>query len=158
MTETAGSMADGSRLKPDVPPFYTSLTEVESFIKDRCDDLEVRELSLLLDVARISQRQIDCQGFEYRGKKRFMELMFSDGELDLVIVLVDADEYEPLCQLLRAAHGRASHESPIGLFFHDAAVAIRTRPHEVVFVSKRARANYQLYMDAMALEAEATGK
>ena len=145
--------AQSNGFRPEVPPFYSTLAEVRAAVETRCDEIEVRDLNLLLDVARESQRQIDCQGFEYRGKKRLMELMFSDDELDLVIVLLDADDHPALESQFREAYGEALHDSPIGLFFYDSAVALRTRPHEVVFVSKRARANYQVYMDSMAREA-----
>ena len=145
--------AQSNDFRPDVPPFYSTLAEVRAAVETRCDEIEVRELNLLLDVARESQQQIDCEGFEYRGKKRLMELMFSDNELDLVIVLIDEAEHSELEPQFRETYGDVLHESPIGLFFYDSAVAIRTRPHEVVFVSKRARANYQVYMDSMAREA-----
>jgi len=138
--------------RPDVPAFYSTLAQVRAAVEGRCDELDVRDLELLLDVARESQRQIDCRGFEYRGKKRFMELMFSDGELDLVIVLIEPEEYESFAEAFRETYGQATHDSPIGLFFYDAAVATRTRPYELVFVSKRTRANYQVYMDYMARE------
>ena len=146
-------MGDGQDFRPDVPPFYSALAEVKAAVQYRCDEIEVRDLNLLLDVARESQQQIDCKGFEYRGKKRFMELMFSDGELDLVIILIEPEEYESLAEQFLETYGKTTHDSRIGLFFYDSAVAIRTRPHECVFVSKRARANYQLYMDDMAEQA-----
>ncbi len=146
-------LGQGTDFRPDVPPFYSSLAEVRAAVEDRCDEIEVRDLDLLLDVARESQRQIDCTGFEYRGRKRFMELMFSDDELDLVIVLIEPEEYESLALQFRETYGEVTHDSVVGQFFYYSAVASRTRPHEVVFVSKRARANYQVYMDSMAREA-----
>jgi hypothetical protein len=145
--------AQAEDFRPDVPPFYSSLADVEASMEGRCASMEVRELDLLLDVARERQQQIDCRGFDYRGAPRFMELMFSDGELDLVIVLIEEEEFEDLATRFRNTYGQITHESPIGLFFYFDAVAIRTRPHEVVFTSKRTRANYQLYMDQMAREA-----
>ncbi len=138
--------------RPDLPAFYTSLATVRAAVDPRCDTLEVRRLDMLLDVARQSQQQIDCDGYRFRGRKRFMELMFSDDQLDLVIVLTDPDEHEAFADALRAQHGEPTHDSQIGLYFYDAAVALRTEPHEVVFVSKRVRAQYQLYMDSMAGE------
>lgn len=74
----------------------------------------MRDLDLLLDVARESQRQIDCTGFEYRGRKRFMELMFSDDELDLVIVLIEPEEYESLASQFRETYGEVTHDSVVG--------------------------------------------
>ncbi len=136
--------------RPDVPAFYSSLTDVKSVMEKRCVSMRVRELDLLLDVAREHQQQIDCHGFEYLGAPRFMELMFSDGELDLVIVLIEQEEFAALASEFRAVYGQVSHESNIGLFFYFDAVAIRTQPHEVVFTSKRTRANYQVYMDHMS--------
>lgn len=143
-----------AEFRPDVPEFYSSIETVEAAVKPRCSWSELRELRLLLDVARQSQMQIDCKGFLYRGKERVMELMFSDGELDLVIVLIDEEDYAELAQEFRETYGEVTHDSPIGQFYYYDAVAIRTRPYEVVFTSKRTRANYQLYMDAMAKAAE----
>ncbi len=139
--------------RPDLPAFYATLATVRAAVGPRCDALEVRRLDMLLDVARPTQQQIDCDGYLFRGRKRFMELMFSDDQLDLVIVLTDPDEHEAFADTLRAQHGEPTHDSEIGLYFYDAAVALRTEPHEVVFVSKRVRAQYQLYMDSMAGEA-----
>jgi len=136
--------------RPDVPAFYSSIDDVKMVMGERCVSMRVRELDLLLDVAREHQQQIDCYGFEYLGTPRFMELMFSDGELDLVIVLIEQEEFTELASEFREAYGQVTHESNIGLFFYFDAVAIRTQPHELVFTSKRTRANYQLYMDHMS--------
>lgn len=135
--------------RPNVPDFYSSIETVELAMADKCETIEVRELEFLLDVTRVSQQQIDCTGFEYLGAKRFVELMFSDDELDLVIVLINPDEFEALSQKFRETHGEPTHDSAIGQFYYGDAVAIRTRPFEVVFASRRVRANYQLYMDHM---------
>lgn len=135
--------------RPNVPDFYSSLETVELAMVDRCETIEVRELEFLLDVTRVSQQQIDCTGFEYMEAKRFVELMFSDDELDLIIVLIEPDEFEALSQTFRDTYGEPTHDSAIGQFYYGDAVAIRTRPFEVVFASRRVRANYQLYMDHM---------
>ena len=140
--------------RPELPAFYAILATVRAAVEPRCDALEVRRLAMLLDVARQTQQQIDCDGYLLRGRKRFMGLMFSDEQLDLVIVLTDPDEHEAYADTLRAQHGEPTHDSEIDLYFYDAAVALRSEPHEVVFVSKRVRAQYQLYMDSMAGEAE----
>jgi len=138
------------KFRPDIPNFYSSIEDVAGKITTRCRNMTIRDLDFLLDVARKSQRQIDCEGFEYRGKDRFMELMFSDDELDLVIVLIEQEEYEALSQKFKETYGQPTHDSEIGQFYYYDAVAIRTRPYEVVFTSKRTRANYQVYMDYMA--------
>ena len=48
--------------RPDLPAFYASLATVRAAVAPRCDELEARELEMLLDVARQTQKQIDCQG------------------------------------------------------------------------------------------------
>jgi len=67
--------------RPDLPVFYATLATVRAAVKPRCDALEVRRLDMLLDVACQTQQQIDCDGYLFRGRKRFMELMFSDDQL-----------------------------------------------------------------------------
>ncbi len=147
-----------AQFRPDIPDFYSTLETVKTAVEPLCSSSDIRELDILLDVTRSSQQQIDCEGFMYRGKERFMELMFSDGELDLVIILLDREDYEALLVEFRATYGETTHESDIGQFWYYSAVALRTRPYEVVFASKRTRANYQLYMDYMAQQAAAEGK
>ena len=140
-------------LRPNLPAFYTHIDTVKEVVSDRCETIEIRDLPLLLDAARTSQRQIDCSGFIYRGRPAFLELMFSDDQLDLIIVMFEPGEYAAIETEYREKFGPISHESGIGLYSYENAVALRTQPHEIVFVSKRVRAQYQLYMEDMAVKA-----
>ena len=150
---SVASLPAKQNLRPDVPAFYTDLETVREAVTERCETVEVRDLRLLLDVARRSQRQIDCRGFIYRGRSSFMELMFSDDQLDLIIILFEPDDYTAIEKKFRETFSPFTLESKIGLFSYENAVALRTRPHEIVFVSRRARANYQLCMYDLAEKA-----
>ena len=107
---TTGSSAFAESLRPDVPPFYTSLAVVTAAMEGRCTTMELRDLDKLLDVTRQRKQKIDCHGFVNRGAPSFMELMFSDGELDLDIVLMEEDEYEGMAAEVSESYGKLTRE------------------------------------------------
>jgi hypothetical protein len=70
-----------------VGAFGSSIKEVTKNLKGKCDKLRSRTIPKLLSVAKNTQRQLECTGYVYFGKKRFVEIMFSDDQLDIIHIM-----------------------------------------------------------------------
>lgn len=106
--------------------------------------IEPRELP----TATQSQTQLDCTGFEFAGKKRTIELVFGDDQLDLAWVLTEATEETSLIDGYTQLFGQPTHQIEGATFFLDHGVAVRNQPHEILFLSERLQGAYAQWLDS----------
>ena len=118
--------------------FGYSVDEMKTQLLTACDELSVREIiPITAPLAKTSQTQIDCSGFYYAGKKRNIELVFQDDQLDLVWILFPENEREDILKGFSAVYGEPSMVVDFGSMYLDINAAIRNKPSEVLFVSDR---------------------
>jgi len=145
----ASSQASSSDLDHHLGDFGDSILTIRSNLEGKCDELSERELSILLNVVKNNQTQLECDGYLYRGKKRFVELMFSDGHLDIIHIMRTESDHEELKEILIGEYGKPSFSSDQVDYFLSEGISLRTEPHEISFVSKRVREQYDDYMRSL---------
>jgi len=145
----ACSQATPDGLDHRIGNFGDSILTIRSNLNGKCDELSERELSVLLSVVKNNQTQLECDGFLYRGKKRFVELMFSDGHLDIIHIMRTTADHEVLRNILRTEYGEPSFSSDQADYYRSEGISLRTKPHEISFVSERVREQYGDYMRSL---------
>jgi hypothetical protein len=145
----ASSQASSSDLDHHIGDFADSILTIRSNLEGKCDELSERELPILLNVVKNSQTQLECDGYLYRGEKRFVELMFSDGYLDIIHIMRTESDHEELKNILISEYGKPSFSSDQVDYFLSEGISLRTKPHEISFVSKRVREQYDGYMRSL---------
>jgi len=126
-----------------------SIITIRSNLEGACDELSERELPILLTVVENNQTQLECDGFVYRGKKRFVEIMFSDGHLDIIHIMRTESDHEELKGILKTEYGEPSFSSDQADYYRAVGISLRTKPHEISFVSERVRDQYGDYMRSL---------
>jgi hypothetical protein len=129
--------------------FGDNTETIRNRLRGRCDELTERTLSLLLSVAKRDQTQLECDGFLYRRRRRFVELMFSDDRLDIVHIMRTEPDHEELRELLRQAYGEPSFRSDQAIYYPSQGISLRTQPFEISFVSERVREEYGHYIRSL---------
>jgi uncharacterized protein YndB with AHSA1/START domain len=129
--------------KPAVLTFGESKETVTKKLESLCTSFTVKQIKpIQLPTASTSQTQIDCEGFRYAGRARKAELVFADGILDLIWILTDASEEPHFISNFTSLYGKPTHELEEVTFFLDHGVAVRNKPHEVLFISERLKKPY----------------
>jgi len=141
--------ASSNVLDHHIGNFGDSILTIRSNLEGKCDELSERELQILLNVVKNTQTQLECDGFLYRGKKRFVELMFSDGHLDIIHIMRTEPDHEELKDILISEYGKPSFSSDQVDYFLSEGISLRTEPHEISFVSRRVREQYDEYMRSL---------
>ncbi len=137
--------------KPDVFEFGKSMKELKAQLSPLCDSISVKlNEPIQLPTAQKSQSQLDIHGFEYAGKKRTVELIFADDQLDVVWILTEAEEEKPLIKEFSKRFGKPTHQLEEITFFLNDGVAVRNQPHEVLFISERLKAPYKQFLDSQS--------
>ena len=118
--------------------FGSTVAQVQQRLAPLCTSLEVRVITPpTAPLARISQHQVDCDGFMYAGRPRKVELVFQDNQLDLVWILFPAHEKQAFLEAFTARYGKPSLEVEFGSIYLAAGAAVRNAPTEVLFASPR---------------------
>ena len=135
--------------KPEVFEFGKSLSEIKAQVTPLSDSTSVRlNEEIQLPSAQKSQSQLDIYGFEFEGKKRNVELIFADDQLDIVWILTKAEEEKMFVNAFTKQYGEPTHKMEIMTFFVNDGVAVRNQPHEVLFISERLKAPYKQWLDS----------
>ena len=133
--------------KPEVLVFGEELELVRAKMEPLCTSITQRDIEpIQLPTARTSQIQLDCEGFHYAGAPRLAELVFADGVLELVWILVEPEELPQLVQDFRDLYGDPTHDNEQVTFFLDDACAVRFEPAEVLFLSERLKEPYARFL------------
>jgi len=80
--------------------------------------------------------QIDCDGLDFLGAPRWAEFVIGDDRLQMVWVMVDADDKAKSVAALKEAYGAPSHETDMFIAFAQSDAAWREEPPEVLFYSE----------------------
>ena len=150
----ATAQASSNALDHNIGDFGDSIPTIRANLNGKCDELSQRELSILLNVVKNSQTQLECDGFVYRGQKRFVEMMFSDGHLDIIHIMGTESDHEELTNILTAEFGEPSFSSDQTIYYRSEGISLRTIPHEISFVSERVRDQYDDYMRSLSQKIE----
>lgn len=129
--------------------FGDNTETIRKRLRGQCDELIERELPMLLSVAKKDQTQLECDGFLYRSRRRFVELMFSDDRLDIVHIMRTEPDHEELQEILRQAYGEPSFRSSQAIYYPSQGISLRTQPFEISFVSRRVRDEYGHYIRSL---------
>ncbi|MDQ0463278.1 hypothetical protein QO010_001026 [Caulobacter ginsengisoli] len=126
---------------PDVrrPPearFGATVAQTQAALAGRCKTIRTRRIDppFAPDVRR-EQLQIDCDGLVWFGAPRWAEFVFRDDSLEMVWIMVKAEDEAAILAAMTAAHGPLSHRGPDYIAFTQAGAAWRFKPAEVVFYS-----------------------
>lgn len=136
-------------LEHHIGEFGDSMEIIRKNLEGRCSKLEERELRLLLSTAKEKQTQLECYDFIYRGKKRFVELMFSDNKLEIIHIMKTESDHEEIKAILAEKYGQPSFSSNVVDYYATPGISLRTKPHEISFVSKNVRFEYNEYMKSL---------
>lgn len=139
-----------SLLDHGIGRFGDSIGTIRRNLEGQCDSLSERQLPLLLSVVEKEQTQLECSGFLYRGRNRFVELMFSDDKLDIIHIMGTEPDHQELTSAIVQECGQPSVSSTTVEYWGLHGISLRTEPHEVSFVSKRVRQQYDEYMRSLA--------
>ncbi len=131
--------------------FGDSILTIRSNPEGKCDEQSERELSILLDVVKNSQTQLECDGFLYRGQKSFVGLMFSDGHLDIIHIMKTESDHDELKDILITEYGKPSFSSNQVDYFLSEGISLRTKPYEISIVSKGVRKQFDDCMRSLSL-------
>ena len=135
--------------KPEVMEFGKSMAEIKQTLGPLCDSiLERLNEPIQLPTAQKSQSQLDIYGFVFEGKKRNVELIFADDQLDIVWILTEAEEEEEFITAFTKQFGNPTHKLESITFFVDHGAAVRNQPHEVLFISERLKGPYKQWLDS----------
>lgn len=133
--------------RPEVFEFGASLTIMQEQMSPLCTQITVRDDEpLQLPTATRTQAQLDCEGFLFEGKKRKVELIFADDQLDIVWILTEPEEEEKWITDFTEQFGAPTHQMEEATFFLDNGVAVRNQPHEILFLSDRLKEPYRQWL------------
>lgn len=136
---------------PDAIAFGASVDSMTERLAGLCSEAELRTIDppVLPDVQNI-QQQIDCQGFDYMGEPRLAEFVFRDDALQMVWILVDADDQERIVAAMREAYGEDGLTTSDVVAFREYRTAWRFEPPEVLFFSEELRPAMERFLAAPA--------
>ncbi len=136
--------------KPEFLVFGSDINELKAILIDKGYQVTERNITPIeLPTARESQIQLDVEGIIFGGKERFVELIFADGILDMMWILTEAEEEEFIKTRMQKDFGEPSHIVPGAWFYIDQKTALRTEPHEVLFISDRLVEPYRQWLESM---------
>jgi hypothetical protein len=129
---------------PDLVEFGASLETMSERLADHCTEANIRTIDppFMPDVQNI-QQQLDCDGFDYMGEPRWAEFVFRDGILEMIWMMVDADDEDRIVAAMRTAYESEGiyfegdgEDTPRIIGFEDHNTAWRFEPPEVLFYSE----------------------
>ena len=124
--------------KPEIFELGASFDTVKENLINECEKITEKNIvPITAPLAKDSQKQIDCFGFLYAGKKRKIELVFQDDQLDLIWILIPNDEKDDVISEMNELYGEPSMVIDYGTIYLQANAAFRNEPTEVLFASKR---------------------
>ncbi len=134
--------------KPKIFIFGETKETILQKIKPLCTSTEYRDNEpIQLPTAKKMQSQLDCEGFMYAGKPRKVELVFADEILDMVWILTDEAEERKFITRFKEMYGEPTHIVEDATFFLSHGVAVRNKPHEVLFISERLKKPYEQFLN-----------
>lgn len=125
-------------LQPQALQFGSGVDMTADRLKPYCSSLSVRSIvPITAPLAKQEQTQIDCSGFLFAGKKRHIEVVFQDDQLDIIWILFEPDERAQMLSQFISEFGEPTMDIAFGTLFLQANAALRNQPSEVLFASDR---------------------
>lgn len=150
MSQPASAQSTGVAV-PGPIAFGASVEGMTERLAGLCSETDVRTIDppFLPDVQEI-QQQIDCRGFDYMGEPRLAEFVFRDDALQMVWILVDADDQERIIAAMREAYDEEGLATDAVIAFPAHRTAWRFEPPEVLFYSEELRPAMERFLAAPA--------
>jgi hypothetical protein len=129
---TAMSAAD---LKPEVIQWGVSAEKIRSAVTGMCKKGALErpiEPSFLPNV-KTEQVQVDCSGFPFLGAPRWTEFVVGDDRLQMVWIMVRAEDKDAAVAALTEAYGPPSSSNEKYIAFKQGRAAWRNSPPEILF-------------------------
>jgi hypothetical protein len=145
----ASQKDDANSLEHHIGEFGDSMETIRKNLEGRYSKLEERELRIMLSTAKKKQTQLECYDFMYRGKKRFVELMFSDDKLEIIHIMKTESDHEELKVILKKKYGKPSYSSGVVDYYATPGISLRTKPYEISFHSDKVSIEYDGYMKSL---------
>jgi hypothetical protein len=120
--------------KPSVIRWGATTAQLQQQLAPLCSKLVTRPIDppFLPDV-KVRQLQIDCSGFQFRGKGRHTEFVIRDGRLVMVWLMVDAPEGAGIIADMKKALGQPTGVNSNYVAFEKHRIAWRHKPAEILF-------------------------
>ncbi|MEH6536783.1 MAG: hypothetical protein V7719_10340 [Psychroserpens sp.] len=145
----ASQKSDNDSLEHHIGEFGDSMETIRRNLEGRYGKLEERELRLILSTANKKQTQLECYDFMYHGKKRFVELMFSDNKLEIIHIMNTESDHDELKAILTKKYGKPSYSSEVVDYYAAPGISLRTKPREISFHSDKVSLEYDGYMKSL---------
>ncbi len=142
--------AESDPLIPDVIEWGASAAEIEKALDGKCANGFVNrpiDPPFLPDV-KTHQVQIDCDGYDFMGAPRWTEFVIGDDRLQMVWVMVEAEDKDKIVQALEETYGEPSHTSEMFIAFTEHRAAWREEPPEVLFYAEELDAAMQSWLSS----------
>jgi hypothetical protein len=98
--------AAGAFSSPEAVRWNASVEEMQAGLGSRCTaGQELRTFDPPQIPGASEHKQIDCRGFEFRGKPRVLEFVFADNQLQAVWIIMDAAEAGEVVAAMRESFG-----------------------------------------------------
>ena len=132
---------------PKLVPLGTSLMTSKKTLSANCYDIEVTTIAKKFSIAKESQIQLKCVGFNYLGKVRTLKLIFSDNKLDMVQILNIRNVIIDLKNTLITQYGEPVIRARWFDYFDDAGISLDVLNASLTFVSDRLKKQYRQYSE-----------
>ena len=122
--------------RPAVIRWGASTAELEQALAPQCAKLNTRKIDPpFLSGVQTEQRQVDCEGFQFRHRGRHVEFVIRDDRLVMVWLMVEPQEQDGIVRDMRRAMGAPSRSNGKYIAFEGHRTAWRFRPAEILFYS-----------------------
>ncbi len=129
-------LADG--LKPKILRYGATAADMQTAVAGSCKTINTRRIDPpFLPGVKDRQTQIDCEGFEFLGKPRRVELVFRDDSLEMAWVMTTAEEQSSIAKAMTDAVGAPTHRNEKYVAFAENRTALRFDRPEVLLYSEK---------------------
>lgn len=138
---TASAESAETFAKPAVMRWGSTTAQVERALEEGklCTKSRVTRpiVPAFLDHVKGKQVQVDCDGFIFLGKPRWVEFVIGDDSLEMVWIMTTKEEEEDIERAMIDALGEPSYRTAEYTAFTNHGAALRFKPAEVLFYSPR---------------------
>jgi len=129
-------LADG--LKPKILRYGATVADMQTAVAGSCRTINTRRIDPpFLPEVKDRQTQIDCEGFEFLGKPRRVELVFRDDLLEMLWIMTTAEEQGSIAKAMTDAVGEPTHRNNKYVAFSENRTALRFDRPEVLLYSEK---------------------
>lgn len=142
---SGGAAPTGPWFIPDEIRFGATIAETEAALEGQCGLMATRPIDeVWLLTAPQAQHQTDCFGYDIAGYPRKLELVYGDGVLEQVWLMVGPADIARLRAHFTAIHGAPTAETDRYIVFADWTVAVRKDVPEILLGSDRLQAIWRV--------------